>query len=51
MYITRFFYTGADKIIVSVDEEYGARIKEWVFYEPFGVSGVAWRMDRLYGGK
>ncbi len=25
------FCTDADRLIVSVDEEYGARIKEWVF--------------------
>lgn len=43
------FYTGADKIIVSVEEEYGARIKEWVFYEPFGVSGVAPNISSLHG--
>lgn len=43
------FCTGADKLIVSVDEEYGARIKEWVFDEPDMVSGVAPNISSLHG--
>ena len=43
------FYTGADRIIVSVEEEYGARMPMWVFYEPFRVSGVAPNIASLHG--
>lgn len=43
------FYKGADKITVSVDEEYGARIIEWVFDEPFRVSGVTPNISSLHG--
>ena len=43
------FCTDADRLIVSVDEEYGARIKEWVFDEPDMVSGVAPNISSLHG--
>lgn len=43
------FCTDADKLIVSVDEEYGARIKEWVFDGPDMVSGVAPNISSLHG--
>lgn len=43
------FCTGADKLIVSVEEEYGARMPMWVFYEPFRVSGVAPNIASLHG--
>ena len=43
------FCTDADRLIVSVDEEYGARIKEWVFDEPDMVCGVAPNISSLHG--
>ena len=43
------FCTDADRLIVSVDEEYGARIKEWVFDEPDMVCGVAPNIASLHG--
>ena len=43
------FCTDADRLIVSVDEEYGARIKEWVFDETDMVNGVAPNISSLHG--
>ena len=43
------FCTDADRLIVSVEEEYGARIKEWVFDEPDMVCGVAPNISSLHG--
>ena len=42
------YYCGADRILVSVEEEYGARMPIWVFNEPFRVSGVADKIASLH---
>lgn len=34
-------YTGADRIMVSVEEEYSARLKTWYISEPFYATGIA----------
>lgn len=34
-------YTGSESIMISVEEEYGSRLKTWHINEPFYVKGVA----------
>lgn len=33
-------YKGTSKLIVSLDEEYGGMMREWYFYDPYGVDDV-----------